>query len=470
MVFSSLVFLFCFFPLVLLTYFVIGKFLLKKVKYKNLILCIFSIIFYAWGEPKYIFLMLFSIIINYFFALLIDKSKDHRKLLLASIIAINVGLLLYFKYTDFFLFNLNNIFGTDIPLLSIGLPIGISFYTFQILSYVIDVYRKKVKVQRNIIFLATYISLFPQLIAGPIVRYETIEKQLTERKETLDNFISGFTRFIMGLAKKVLIANNAALVADLIFSSNLESYGTPIIILGVISYTIQIYFDFSGYSDMAIGIGKIFGFKFLENFNYPYLAKSATDFWRRWHISLSTFFRDYVYIPLGGNKVSSIMWIRNMSIVWIITGFWHGASWNYVLWGVYYLIILILEKKLLLKFITKLPSFIQHIYGLFIICIGWTIFRLENTSDMLYALKTLFIYKPGNLIDFCTQNYNVLVAIPFLLLGIIFSMPVYKYFKKLLDKNIKTIIIYYSTLGILFLITVCFLISSTYNPFIYFRF
>ena len=330
MVFSSLTFLLLFLPITLFFYFIIPK---TKTNLRNIVLLIVSLIFYAWGEPIYILLMMFSIIINYFLGLILDKSNK-RKLWLIISIFFNIGLLFFFKYTDFFLSNLNNLFNIEIPLLNLTLPIGISFYTFQILSYVIDVYRKEVQVQKNILKLATYITLFPQLIAGPIVRYITICDELNKRDESIKNFASGLRRFILGLGKKVIIANNVAILADAVFNNSPNGVGSLIIWLGAIAYTIQIYFDFSGYSDMAIGLGKMFGFNFLENFNYPYIAKSITDFWRRWHISLSSFFRDYLYIPLGGNRCSKIKWFRNIFIVWFLTGLWHGASWNYIVWGV----------------------------------------------------------------------------------------------------------------------------------------
>lgn len=466
MVFSSLVFLFIFLPLVIFFYFYS-----KNIKIKNIILFIFSLIFYAWGEPVYVFLMLTSITVNYFGARLIDQNEGKkRKAYFISLLALNLMSLGYFKYINFFIENLNSLSKfINISYVEVILPIGISFYTFQILSYVIDLYRKKVNVQKNILNLGLYIALFPQLVAGPIVRYETIEKQLSDRKETLDGFIIGLKRFIYGLGKKVIIANNVAIMADTIYNSGVTSYGTSILWLAAIAYTIQIYFDFSGYSDMAIGMGRMFGFTFLENFNYPYISKSITEFWRRWHMSLSSWFRDYVYIPLGGNRVSKIKWLRNIFIVWLLTGFWHGASWNYVLWGLYFAIILLVEKFFVLKRTEKL-NILPRIYAVLLFVIGWVIFRLEDFSEMLYALKTMFIFKQSNLLLYLVENGDVLFGVPFIILGIIGSTPI---FKKLFEKSNSSnawLAIEYLFLIIVFALSVMSLISVKYNPFIYFKF
>ena len=466
MIFSSFTFIFIFFPLTLICYF-LSKKLFKKIEYRNIVLCIFSLIFYSWGEPKYIILMLFSIIINYFIALLIDKYRDKSELFLVLGIIINLVLLGVFKYSNFIILNINNIFNSNRTLPNISLPIGISFYTFQILSYVIDVYRKNVKVQKNVFVLATYISLFPQLVAGPIVRYETVENELKQRNETLSKFIDGLKRFIVGLAKKVIIANNVALIADTIYGS---TNSTILLWIAAISYTIQIYFDFSGYSDMAIGIGKMFGFTFLENFNYPYTSTSVTDFWRRWHISLSSFFKDYIYIPLGGNRVSTLKWIRNTFIVWFLTGLWHGASWNFVIWGLYYCVILILEKKLLHKILEKLPKIIQHIYTIFIFVIGWVIFRVENINELLSTLKNMFVYNGINLKEYLYLNTTLLLKLPFILLGIILSTEVIKKIKEKNYNKIYHILLSSIVYVILFYISIFLLMSSSYNPFIYYRF
>ena len=467
MLFSSLVFLLVFLPLVIISYFVI-----KNRSYRNIILFIFSLVFYAWGEPVYVLLMLFSIIINYFFAIRIDKlnNKHKKKRILTMAVIVNILIIGFFKYSDFLINNINFILHTSIPNLNLELPIGISFYTFQILSYVIDVYRGDVKVQKNIIYLGTYIALFPQLIAGPIVRYETIADELENRKESLTKIIEGLKRFIIGLGKKVIIANNMAIIADTIYNGDLSSYGTIALWIAALAYTFQIYFDFSGYSDMAIGLGKVFGFTFLENFNYPYIANSVTDFWRRWHISLSTWFRDYVYIPLGGNRVSKIKWIRNILIVWSLTGLWHGASWNFVLWGLYYGIILIIEKIFLDKLLKKAPKFIAHVYTLFIIVIGWVIFRVEDFSQLGLVLSKMFIFQQTDIFEQIIFNFDIFAAMPYFIIAIIASMPIIKIIsEKNKEKEVFRFVANTCTFGI-FILSICLLLSSTYNPFIYFRF
>lgn len=468
MVFSSLTFIFLFLPITLILYFLI------KDKYRNHILLIVSLLFYSWGEPKYIILMLLSLIVNYYIAIYIDKYKKNKslsKILLIISLIFNIGLLFIFKYLDFTILNINNLFNIDIKLFNLTLPIGISFYTFQILSYVVDVYNKKVKVQKSFLMLSTYIAFFPQLIAGPIVRYETIEKELTKRVDDVNNIAIGLKRFIIGLGKKIIIANNVAIIADTIYnSSEINNYGFVIIIFASISYTLQIYYDFSGYSDMAIGLGKMFGFNFLENFNYPYIAKSITDFWRRWHMSLSSWFRDYVYIPLGGNRVKKAKWIRNILVVWTLTGLWHGANWNYIIWGLFYAIILLIEKLFLNKILDKLPTFIRWIYTFILINIGWIIFRLEDINVLGNVLTTLITFKTSNTISFLIDNYTLINNIPFIILGIIFMFPIkIQIDKKYKDKKIY-MIIELILLLIIFILSIMFLINNSYNPFIYFRF
>lgn len=468
MLFSSLTFLFGFLPILLLGYYVV-----PSRKFKNCILLVFSLLFYAWGEPKYILLMLVTILISYIMGLLINKydskPKVKKLLLTMSIILILAGLI-FFKYTNFILENITRVTKADITFMDIILPIGISFYSFQILSYVIDLYNKKVEVQRNIFSLALYVSLFPQLIAGPIVRYETVEDELKNRKENLPDILSGFKRFIVGLSKKIIIANNMGLIADSIFVLNNSNIGTLIMWLGVLAYTLQIYFDFSGYSDMAIGLGKMFGFHFLENFNYPYIAKSITDFWRRWHISLSSWFRDYIYIPLGGNRVSKLKWIRNICVVWLLTGLWHGASWNFVLWGAYFAIILLIEKIFLLKFIEKSPKIIQWLYAMFLIMLGWVIFRCESMELMKNVLSKMFVYQKSDLLKFITENINLLFSMLFILPAIVVSFPIVPKLKEKFNKSIIMYAGYNLLILILFSINIVFLTSSSYNPFIYFRF
>ncbi len=458
MVFSSLIFLFLFLPIFLLCYFIP-----KKRKTKNIVLLIFSLLFYGYGEPIYVLLMILSIIVNYFIVLWMDKSSKPKKWLIIDLV-FNLGLLFFFKYTNFFLDNINNLFNLNIKFLSISLPIGISFYTFQILTYVIDVYKSKVPVQKSIINLGCYISAFPQLIAGPIVRYETVNKELNDRCEDIEGFATGIRRFIIGLFKKCVIANEMAYVADTLFGSSIASLGTIGMIVGGVAFTFQIYFDFSGYSDMAIGLGKMLGFNYLENFNYPYVARTITDFWRRWHISLSTFFRDYVYIPLGGNRCKRVRHIFNLFVVWALTGLWHGASWNFVFWGLFYFILLILEKFIFKK-IDKLPAFLGHLYTFSLVTFGFIIFYFTDTSTLIEAIKTLFgAHGLGNMMIFTHYQIFKLKTIIIFVLAAVASTPI---FKPIFDKKNKFSDIY---IIILFIISIISILASSYNPFIYFRF
>ena len=464
MLFSSLTFLFVFLPLLIFIYHMAPK------KCRNVILLGFSLILYAWGEPVYILLMIFSIVVNYIFALIMDKSIKYAKIILLISIIFNVAILGFYKYINFFIVNFNRLFNTDYDLLKLALPIGISFYTFQILSYIIDVYRKDAKVQKNIINFATYVSLFPQLIAGPIVRYTAIEEELKERKINFSRSMSGIRRFILGLGKKVLIANSMAVIADAIFNANIRDYSTPVLWMGLLAYSLQIYFDFSGYSDMAIGLGKIFGFGFPENFDYPYISISITEFWRRWHISLSSWFRDYIYIPLGGNKVSKWKWFCNILIVWGITGFWHGASWNFVFWGLYFAVILILEKSFLSRILEKLPLFFRWIYTFLLVMFGWVIFRINSMSEILFFFKRLLIYNKGiTTVQFLMENFQLLYTIIFIVIAIIGMFP---FIKKLMDKLDRTRFGFLNDFYIIIILfcSVIMLLSSSYNPFIYFRF
>ena len=468
MLFSSLTFLFLFLPVLLCLYFI------SKEKYRNYILLIASLLFYAWGEPKYIVLMIVSILVNYILAILIDRYRKRSflpKFILSVSIIFNLFFLFVFKYFDFVIGNINNIFNTSFKLYNLSLPIGISFYTFQVLSYVIDVYRKDVKVQKNILTLGAYVALFPQLIAGPIVRYSTIEKELQNRKITIDKIINGVKRFIVGLSKKVIIANNMALIADTIFnSSHILEYSWISLLIALVAYTFQIYFDFSGYSDMAIGLGEMFGFTFLENFNYPYISTSITDFWRRWHISLSTWFRDYIYIPLGGNRVSKSRWIFNMLIVWLFTGLWHGASWNFIIWGLYYFSILILEKLLLHKLLIKLPKLLQWIYAFALINIGWLIFRIEDINLLGNVMLNLFTFKSNNFVSDLILNYELLNCSIYFIFAIVFSFPIIKILDNKIENKTLKIVLSNVSLILLFIFCIILLINSSYNPFIYFRF
>ena len=463
MIFSSIPFLFFFFPLFILLYFTL------PFKYKNHILLLFSLIFYAWGEPIYILLMIFSSIVDFINGKNIEKYKDDNKkkkfYLIISII-INISLLGFFKYADFFIKVINNILNLDIPLLNLGLPIGISFFTFQTMSYSIDVYRGDVKAEKDFLTFMTYVCMFPQLIAGPIVRYETVSSELHKRDINFKKFADGFTRFLRGLFKKVLIANNIGLLFTLITSSEVNDISIMTGVLAIVSYAFQIYFDFSGYSDMAIGMGNMCGFTFLENFNYPYISKSITEFWRRWHISLSSWFKDYVYIPLGGSRVNILKNIRNILIVWILTGFWHGASWNFIFWGLYYGILLLLEKFVLKKYIDKLPDFVKHIYTIVLVFIGWMIFAFDDSKYLFEFIKALTSNKfVDSAFLYYFKNYFLI-----LVTATLFSLPVYPKVKEKMNNSIFTSLLSISIYVILFIITLSYLVSDTYNPFLYFRF
>ena len=427
-------------------------------------LLIFSLLFYSWGEPKYIVLMVATIVANFFIAKGISRYRKYDKLLLTIGVIFNIGMLFVFKYTNFFLVNIGKVFNIDTPTIELVLPIGVSFYVFQILSYVIDVYRGKVQVQNNICTLGTYISFFPQLIAGPIVRYASIEKQLARRTHSVKKFCSGLRRFMAGFAKKILIANNVALLADAVFNnSGLPEFGWQIILVGTLAYTLQIYYDFSGYSDMAIGLGKMFGFKFEENFNYPYSATSITDFWRRWHISLSVWFRDYVYIPLGGNRCSKLKWIRNFLVIWLLTGFWHGASWNYVLWGLFYAVILLFEKIFLGKWTKRIPGFLRWVVTFAIVNVGWILFRVESGAYILMILKNILLGQGLSIDGFLADNFTIVYYFIFVIAGMIFMFPVVKSLRKLG-------LFYDMLLLVVFIISIFALVNNSYNPFIYFRF
>ena len=465
MLFTSISFLYYFLPALIIIYFITPK------KYKNIILLIASLLFYFYGEPKYVFLMIAEIIIAYIGAILIDKYKNQSKNILIITLFIHVLLLIIFKYTDFIIQTINDISNANIKLLNIALPIGISFYTFQIISYIIDVYNGKVKVQKNIIKLATYVSLFPQLVAGPIVRYQTVEKELDNRTHSFNNFAYGIRRFSIGLAKKVLIANA---LGELCSKASATSEKTIVFfwIFGI-SYMLQLYFDFSAYSDMAIGLGRIFGFHFPENFNYPYISKSITEFWRRWHISLSTWFKDYIYIPLGGNREGKYKQIRNILIVWLLTGIWHGANWTFLIWGLLFGVILIIEKLWLNKLMEKLPSFIRRIYVLFIVMILFIIFNSDNMSVALTNIKGLFGMNGEVFINDYTIHY-LKSYLPLLIIASFGATPFIKIFIDKLRKNkyVNNIINILEPILIVIILVVVtsYLIDNSYNPFLYFRF
>ena len=466
MVFSSTIFLCVYLPLVLLGYYICPK------KGRNLFLLIASLVFYAWGEPKYVFLMIFSILVNYIFGRLMDKHRENKKrlkLMLVLSVVIDLGLLSVFKYTDFIITNVNAIFGANFDLLNIALPIGISFYTFQAMSYTIDVYRDDVRVQKNLIDFGMYITMFPQLIAGPIVRYADVQDQLAERSVTTADFSEGVMRFVVGLGKKVLLANQMGAVW-----SDIYALGGDVSALmawtGAIAYTFQIYFDFSGYSDMAIGLGRMFGFKFPENFRYPYQSVSITDFWRRWHITLSTWFKEYLYIPLGGNRRGLTRQALNLLIVWSLTGFWHGAGWNFVMWGLYYFVILFIEKLFLLKALDKLPKFFRHVYALLLIIIGWVIFASDDVSVLLPYLGSMFGANGavGGMDVYTLFTKAVLIVICCVAST---ELPKRLFLSATGAMNEKAAFTIKSVLTIALLaLSMILLIGDSYNPFLYFRF
>ena len=473
MIFSSLLFLFRFLPAVLFTYYIVPGSL------RNLVLLLFSLVFYAWGEPVYIVLMLVSVLVSFTGGIAVDRMKKNGRplgakvaLILSSVISLS--LLGFFKYADFAIGTINSLTGAGIDLLKVALPIGISFYTFQTMSYTIDVYRGEAEVQKNLISFGAYVSMFPQLIAGPIVQYKTIDRQLRSRRESSEEFAQGVHRFVVGLGKKVLLANNAGALWDTVSSMTCTELPVMTAWMGLAAYTFQLYFDFSAYSDMAIGLGHMFGFRFLENFNYPYISKSITEFWRRWHISLGTWFRDYVYIPLGGNRVNPLRHIRNIMVVWLLTGIWHGASWNFVIWGIYYGILLLIEKFFLGKYLQKLPSVFQHIYCMFFVMIGWNLFVFDDMGAGIAYLKALFGGYGQGILNRETIYllYNNIVLLILLVIGST-HLP-----KKIGEKiclavrNHDTVAIFLRSLfyAAVFLLSVAWLVDASYNPFLYFRF
>ncbi len=466
MVFSNTLFLYLFLPINLILYYAV-----KSRKWKNFILIIFSLAFYAWGEPVWIFLLIFSSLVDYGHGLFIEKYRGTKlaKIGLLSSICINLGLLITFKYSAFLYENLNTIFNLSLEIPKFSLPIGISFYTFQTLSYTVDVYKGEVKAQKNFSKFLMYVSLYHQLVAGPIVRYSDVEEEIESRVTTVENFSSGISRFTIGLAKKVLIANVAGQFVTQYMNSDLSSITVLEAWFGIAMFTIQIYFDFSGYSDMAIGLGKMFGFTYMENFNYPYISKSATEFWRRWHISLGSFFRDYVYIPLGGNRKNMIF---NLFVVWFLTGIWHGASWNFILWGLYFGILVYLEKKILFRVLNKIPKIFSHIYLIVALLVGWTLFYFTDVNRAFEYIKILFGFTNNEL----TNNELKLVFtnnIYWILIAIVASTPIYPYLKQYIGQSrIKPFGQVVEVLLNVVIMICCtsMLIASSYNPFLYFRF
>lgn len=468
MLFSSIVFLFTFLPAVVILYY------LLPVRFRNVILLLASLVFYAWGEPVYLFLMLLSILFNYFSGLDIARNLQDKRAAKRSLVfnlIINLAVLGFFKYEGFVLDTLNGILPVHISYHALPLPIGISFYTFQILSYIIDVYRGNVKVQTNLPNFALYVTMFPQLIAGPIVQYADVDEQLASREVSRTKFGEGSMYFIRGLAKKVLLANTSGMIFTEVSGLAKGNIAVMTAWLGAFAYIFQIYFDFSGYSDMAIGLGKMFGFEFNMNFNYPYVSKSITEFWRRWHISLSSWFRDYVYIPLGGNRVSKIKHIRNLLIVWFLTGLWHGAAWNFVAWGLYYGVILIIEKYLLSPVLDRLPDVVRHIYSIVLVVIGWVLFFSSSFGQAADYIRVMFGAGAHGFAD--RESMYLLTSNLILWLILIFgSTPLvhFRYEHMLRTKKWNTTIINSVVYVALFIVCIAYLVTETYNPFLYFRF
>ena len=463
MVFSGLPFLFFYLVVTLLIY------KLTPLKLRNLVLLIASLFFYGWGEPVYIVIMFLSIAVDYTHGMLVERwrANDRKaRMAVASSVFINLLILVTFKYYDFLVGSLNAITGWSIPLLGVSMPIGISFYTFQTMSYTIDVYRKDAPVQRNIVTFGTFVTLFPQLIAGPIIQYKSVADQLQCRREDLEKFVSGIQRFCVGLAKKVLLANAVGKLWDLFLATDTAQLTVLGGWLGLAAYAFQIYFDFSGYSDMAIGLGRMFGFEFIENFNYPYISRSVVEFWKRWHISLTNWFREYVYFPLGGNRVSKPKWIRNILIVWLLTGIWHGAGWNFLLWGLYYALWMLAERLFLGKWLEKLPAALRHIYTLAVVLVGWGLFAIEDMGQLGSYLAICF--GGGSLVDAFTL-YQLWSYLPLLVILAFAATPVSgKLFRKLPDR-VQAVATPVLVLASLILCTAS-LVDASYNPFLYFRF
>ena len=468
MVFSSLTFLFYFLPALIVIYSLVPN------RFKNLVMIIASFVFYAWGEVRFIPIMLILSVVDFVFAKLMEKNRSNEKkrrmFMLVSVLC-NLGVLIYFKYTNFIMGNLFELFGKKSPFVQIILPIGVSFNSFQSISYAIDVYRGTTSCEKKYYNYLAYTTLFPQIIAGPIVRYVTVENDLDDHLLTIDSFSTGMRRFTIGLGKKVLIANNVGLLWSQITEGTVGEMSVLLYWIGITAYFFQIYFDFSGYSDMAIGLARIFGLSFDENFNYPYTAKSVTEFWRRWHITLGSWFRDYVYIPLGGNRISKLKHIRNLLIVWALTGFWHGASWNFIIWGLYFAIILIIEKYFFLNLLYKLPVFIRHLYTLLLVMVSWVIFYFENFEVVISYLKGMFglnnmpLYNNQSL--YYLLNYGLIFT-----LAAYFSTP---HFNKVLNSveiTTKRFVYVFATICYMFVFfgSVAYIVDSTYNPFLYFRF
>ena len=467
MVFSSLYFLFLYLPIVLFLYYI------TPLKWRNLLLLLVNLVFYAWGEPVYILIMFLSIGIDYTHGMLVEKYKRRgndrgARWAVASSVIFNLALLFFFKYWDFVAGSLQAIGFSFMPKLGLSLPIGISFYTFQTMSYTIDVYRDDAKVQRSLVNFGTFVTLFPQLIAGPIIKYKDLGDQIDHRTHSPEQFASGVQIFVVGLAKKVLLANNIGKLWDTILALPARELTTAGAWLGVAAFAFQLYFDFSGYSDMAVGMGRMLGFQFLENFNYPYLAKSATEFWRRWHISLGSWFREYLYIPLGGNRVKAPRMVFNLFVVWACTGIWHGASWNFLIWGLYYFVIIVFERFFFSSVLDKLPGWVGHVYGLFIVMVGWALFAVEDFTAMGLYLKAMFGLGGTGLLD-GTFLYYLRSYLPILIIAILAATPLAKNLWAKLSTRGRQVAVPVLMLAGLALAT-AYLVDGTYNPFLYFRF
>lgn len=464
MQFNSMSFIFAFLPLTIALYF-----LSKSTTYRNVVLLLASIVFYAWGDLGNLALMLVVTLVNYLLVMAMSKCEDkQRKSFLLTVVLLNVIMLGFYKYTNFSIENLNYVFRSEIKFIGLALPLGISFFTFRIISYAVDVYQNKIPVETSLLRMSLYTLMFPMIISGPIVRYETIANEMKSRRVKLDDLTIGVQRFIIGLGKKVLIANQVAYIASEVFKiTDFSKLTSTHVFIGVLSYTLQVYFDFSGYSDMAIGVARIFGFNFLENFNYPYIAKSATEFWRRWHISLSTWFRDYIYIPLGGNRVPFYRWVLNIAIVWMVTGLWHGAAWSFVFWGIYFGVILIIEKLFLSKWLIRLPV-LNHIYTLIVVMISWIIFNSSSLTQILVFIKRIIVVRE--------LSFDVLISLnfgtywPYYILGIVFSTPIVKWLEQKFQSSAVFTLIKNTTIILIFVLSLIYMIDGSYNPFIYFKF
>ena len=466
MVFSSLYFLFLYLPIVLFVYYI------TPLRWRNAWLLVVNLVFYGWGEPKYIVLMLFTILLDYAAGLVVARCKERgndrgARIAVAVALVLNLAILFFFKYWDLVARTFQH-FGLDMPVLNLALPIGISFYTFQTMTYPVDVYRGDADAQKNVIHFSTFVTLFPQLIAGPIIKYKELADQMTHRTHSPEQFASGVQVFTVGLAKKVLLANNIGKLWDVYLALPTSELTVAGAWLGVLAFSLQLYFDFSGYSDMAVGLGRMLGFEFLRNFNYPYISKSITEFWRRWHISLGSWFREYLYIPLGGNRVSKPRLFFNLFVVWAATGIWHGASWNFLIWGLYFAVLVILEKAFLGKLLEKLPAAVQHIYALFLVLVSWAIFAVEDFGHMGIYLKAMFGFAPGGLTS-ASVGYYFASFLPTLIVGCVAATPLAtKLWNKLPQKPMQVLLPIVVMAGLIF--STAYLVDASYNPFLYFRF